>query len=829
MRRALSDLVVVELAEGVAGSYCGKLFADLGADVIKVESPDGDPLRRPSGGADASPANGAFFHLNSNKRSVVIDTGSQSGVDRLWRLLEGADLVIDAPGAGCLRDFGVNWDDLHHRLPALVVVSISGFGTTGPYAGYRWSDLIAQAVSGTLLLQHGEQDPVRLPGLVGLCFVGNTAALGGLAAVLLARSGDTGRLVDCAAVETLASMPFRATPMLAYQYRGAVDGPGFTSSSRETLIPTGVFPCADGYMAMMSTPQQLGEMLDVLDNDELRVAFARPDAFERGDTKEAIDAALYPWLLSHTRAQATAEAQAVGWPLAGVNVPEEVLNADHLHQRNFWVHVDHPVAGSIDVPGPPWRHAEGGWTIRRLAPALGQHDAEVAAQPQPAPEGDSYGPEDPLARPRALPLDGIRVLDMTTVWAGPYATMLLADLGAEVIRVENPWVLPPTTKGYHARPKITDLGYLGSGYGPAAPGRPDRPWNRHSLNNSICRNKLSCTIDTRQPEGHELLLQLAERCDVFVENFKASGLSRMGISVSELQKRNPRLIILRMPPAGTTGDWSPYAGFGAQFDGLTGFLSLTGHRNSDLTTSPATTYMDAASGPAGAFAAITALRYRAATGRGQVVELAQSENVLNHLGDVFVDSQLGIAPQRMGNRDRWRAPQGLYRGRGDKWLAISVGDDAEWVTLANLVGGPDLARDRRYLTAEGRQAHQDDLDELLSKWAADQDPIEAFHHLQHHGVTAAALLDDAAFCADPHLNDRGWQRPLTTTDVGTHLHPGQPYRGVPQVWRRGSPSLGEDNDYVYKTILGVTDDEFDNYRKLKILAEDYLDPQGEPF
>ena len=237
----------------------------------------------------------------------------------------------------------------------------------------------------------------------------------------------------------------------------------------------------------------------------------------------------------------------------------------------------------------------------------------------------------------ALPLEGIRVLDMTTVWAGPYATMLLADLGAEVIRVENPWVLPPTTKGYHARPEITDLGYLGSGYGPAAPGRPDRPWNRHSLNNSICRNKLSCTIDTRQPEGHELLMRLAERCDVFVENFKASGLSRMGISVSELQTRNPRLVILRMPPAGTTGDWSPYAGFGAQFDGLTGFLSLTGHRDSDLTTSPATTYMDAASGPAGAFAAIAALRYRAATGRGQVVELAQSENVLNHLGDVFVD------------------------------------------------------------------------------------------------------------------------------------------------------------------------------------------------
>jgi crotonobetainyl-CoA:carnitine CoA-transferase CaiB-like acyl-CoA transferase len=419
---------------------------------------------------------------------------------------------------------------------------------------------------------------------------------------------------------------------------------------------------------------------------------------------------------------------------------------------------------------------------------------------------------------------------MTTVWSGPYATMLLADLGAEVIRVENPWVLPPTTKGYQARPVISDLGLLGSGYGPAAAGRPDRPWNRHALNNSTARNKLSCTIDTRRSEGRDLLMRLAEKSDVFIENFKASGLERIGIEVSALQARNPRLVIVRLPPTGLSGDWSSYTGFGTQFDVLTGLLWICGHRESDLTTSPATTYMDAATGPAGAFATMAALRYRDETGRGQVVELAQSENVLNHLGDVYVDAQLGREPQRMGNRDRWRAPQGVYAGRGDnRWLALSVGDDNEWAALAKVMDRPELEADPRFAGAAARRAQHDEIDSMIDGWMATQDVTDAFVALQQAGVPAAPVMDEAMFCNDPHVRARCFMRPLQVRDVGTHPHPGQPYRGVPQAWRRGSPALGEDNEYVYKEILGVDDEEFARLGETRILADDYLDPSGNPY
>ena len=836
MRQLLSGINVVELAEGIAGSYCGKLFADLGAEVLKVEAPDGDELRhRESAARDADDLfrGGAFVHLNTNKRSTVVDAGAPDGRERLERLLQGAHLVIEETGRGRLRTWGLAWAELHERWPRLTVVSISGFGATGPYAEYAWADLVVQAMSDALVRPRSDDDPVRLPGHLGLHLVGNMAALGALAAVLGAESSGAGSFVDCAALEVLATLPARATTLLAHQYRDGAPGPSLVDAARDTLIPGGVHPCADGFVAMMSTPQQLGQLLDVLDDDALRAAFARPDAFERGETREAMDAALYPWLLARTRAQATAEAQRGGWPLAGVNSPPEVLEAEHLAQRGFWRHTDDPGAGAIDLPGPPCRFAEGGWSLHRLAPGLGQHDDEVATWPGGSPlPPPPPSPEQPAraASPSAPPLSGIRVVDLTTVWSGPYATLLLGDLGAEVIRVENPWVLPPTTKGYEARPTISNPGFLGSMYGEGVVDRPDRPWNRHAMNNSLARNKLSCTIDTRRPEGRELLLRLADCSDVFIDNFRAGGLGRIGVQASELRARNPRLVVVEMPATGLTGDWAGYTGFGAQFDGLTGMLWLCGPLDSELMTSPGTTYMDAASGPGAAFAVMAALRYRQGTGRGQFVEFDQSENILNHLGDVFVDCQLGVAPRRWGNRDPWRVPQGIYRCRGEEqWLAISVGDDAAWRALAAAMGQEVLGVDPRFAEVAARREHHDELDEVIGTWAAGQSSLEAFHTLQGAGVAAGPFLSDDSFVADPQLRHREWQRPLHSLDVGTHLHPGQPYRGVPQVWRRGSPVLGEDNEFVYKQILGVSDEEFEFYRRDKILADDYLDPQGEPY
>ena len=810
MRQALSDVRAVELGTGVAAGWCGKAFADLGADVVKVEPRAGDRLR-----ADA----GMFAHLNTNKRSAVVEDATG-----LWALLEGVDLVIEAPGLGALGDWGVDRDEVFRRNPRSSVVAITGFGATGPYAGYAWSALVVQAFAGSLLPDR--RGPVRLPMSLPECAIGHTAAEGALAAVLRARATGRGTFVDCAATEVVAANPTRISRHLGWEYGGRVDIPQEVPDGGATLLPLGALPCADGYVAMMMTPQQLGEMLQVLDSPELTDLFAQPDAFVRPEAKELLDAVLYPWLLSRTRQEITDAAQAAGWPVTPVHEPAELLTAAHLHQRGFWVHTVDPVMGPVLVPGPPYRLGEGGWKLRRGAPRLDEGESPSGA----AGDVDTPAPPAVAAEPAVPPLRGVRVIDITTVWSGPLLTLHLADLGAEVIRVESPHIFPPTTRGYAPRPDAQMLlSNLLGGYGPVAPGQPDRAYNRHSMYNSINRGKRSCTLDLRYPEQRELFFRLVAQSDVFVENLKMTTLHQIGVHETELLAANPRLIVLRIPPAGLTGDWAHYSGFGGQFDGLTSLASLCGHRGTELMETPSTQHMDTVTAPAGAFAVLAALNYRAATGRGQVIELAQSENVLAQLGDVFVNLQRGERPRRYGNRDKHRAPQGVYPCADGRLLALTVTDNEAWRALTDALGRPELAKDERLAGVAGRQAAHDELDDVIEAWTLTIDSAAAFHHLQRAGVAAAPYYDERRFAEDPHVVARGWVRPLHSRDVGTFTHLGHPYRGIPLAWERGAPALGEDNAYVFKELLGLPDAEYRRLVAEQVATEDYLDGAGNAY
>ena len=232
---------------------------------------------------------------------------------------------------------------------------------------------------------------------------------------------------------------------------------------------------------------------------------------------------------------------------------------------------------------------------------------------------------------------------------------------------------------------------------------------------------------------------------------------------------------MRLPPAGLTGDWaSGYTGFGAQFDALSGLLSVCGHFGDSDPTDYSRDDIHGRrfwTGRSPGGHGRTTLP--AATGRGQVVELSQSENVVNHMGDMFVDSQFGVEPERWGNRDPWRAPQGLYPSlEPNRWIAISVPDDPTWRSLADAIGRADLASAPRFADAPSRRANHTELDELLSAWTSARPMLEAFHFLQSAGIPAGPLLDDKLFTGDPHMVERGWFRPLESGDVGIHLHPG---------------------------------------------------------
>jgi crotonobetainyl-CoA:carnitine CoA-transferase CaiB-like acyl-CoA transferase len=188
-----------------------------------------------------------------------------------------------------------------------------------------------------------------------------------------------------------------------------------------------------------------------------------------------------------------------------------------------------------------------------------------------------------------------------------------------------------------------------------------------------------------------------------------------------------------------------------------------------------------------------------------------------------------VAPQRLGNRDRWAAPQGIYRCKGEhRWLAVTVADDAAWVAAAGVIGDPGLATDARYATTVARLAHRDELDAVLGAWAVEQDAVEAFHALQAAGVAAGPLFDDDMLAVDPNVAARGWIRPLTSTDVGTYPHIGHAFTGLPMAWDRGSPVLGEDNEYVFGKLLGLDDETYQRLQAARVIVDDYLDADGNP-
>ena len=426
-----------------------------------------------------------------------------------------------------------------------------------------------------------------------------------------------------------------------------------------------------------------------------------------------------------------------------------------------------------------------------------------------------------------LPLEGVRVLDMTVVWAGPYCTTLLADLGAEVIRVESIQVFGPPTRGSMARPPEVVLRNLP----PFIGGMPNReggarPWNRYPLFNAHARNKRSMTVDLLRREGRDIFKRLVEVSDVLVENNPTETMPKLGISYEELREINPGFIMLRMPAYGNDGPYQNHRSLGIHIEGVIGHSLLRGYTDLEPSANTQVYMADAAAGVGGAFAVACALNHRRRTGEGQLVELSQAENAIPFLGQAFMDySMNGRSQETLGNRHP-TAIQGVYPCRGsDRWVAITIFDERDWELFRSAIGEPDWAREARFSTHESRRENHDALDGRISEWTRERGHREAMEVLQAHGVAAGAVLDQRDAAEDPHLLARGMFEEAFQEDVGTHLYPRAPFRmsGSDVRIRRGPVRLGQDNEYVYKTVLGMSDGEYERLVEEGHIGEEYVE------
>ncbi len=389
---ALSGIRVLDFSHHVSGPYCTKLLADFGADVIKVERPDGgDPARRLGPFPDDVPhseKSGLFLYLNTNKRGITVNLASEDGRGVIHRLLNEADVIVESFRPGAMARFGLDYEWARAAKPDLVYVSISSFGQTGPYRDFEASEIVLYAMGGEMFATGlVDREPVKLGPNVVLSQGGAAAAVGTLGAIFGAQAQGVGQHVDVSLMETQAgTIDRRMATAIAYQYCGEVQGRQALGGS---AYPQGVYPCADGYFELVGGLIRWAQVVRMLGSppELLDPKWTQPLAQQDLDLRAEFEAIFIPWVMERTKRELWEAAQAEGVLSAPLNTMDDVLNDAYFREREFFTQVEHPVAGTITCPGAPWLMPETPWEVRRPAPQLGEHNAEVLGSL-------GYGPED---------------------------------------------------------------------------------------------------------------------------------------------------------------------------------------------------------------------------------------------------------------------------------------------------------------------------------------------------------------------------------------------------------------------------------------------------
>ncbi|HJM88597.1 MAG TPA: CoA transferase [Dehalococcoidia bacterium] len=819
MSGPLEGISVIDLTRSVAGPYATKLLADYGADVLKIEPPDGDPSRRfgpfPDDIHDPE-RSGLFLQLNTNKRSITLDPSTPQSAQTILQLAADADVLIEDYRPGEAAAWGWGPDALRAVNRDLVVASITPFGQSGPYRDYLGSELTLQAIGGPMHANGSrEREPLKLAGHYAHYHAGATTALAVMMARFRVERGSEGDYIDISIHQCQSACRDRRTIYLtAASYNGVAP---LRLARANRRMGAGVRPCIDGYVNITGAGSRLPGLLKLIGREDLldHPDIGAPPALVPGELFDEVEGSFTAYLSETPKLQAVAEAQSIGVLAGAVLTVSDLLTDPGYRERGFWETIDHPVAGPVEHPGRPFLMSATPRPAPRPAPLLGQHNDEVRAtldaNPDPTPvvggASDAH---------RSLPLEGLRVADITVVWAGPHVTQLLAEWGAEVIRVEPVNVIQPATRGSEnlvTKEQALELAKLGqpSLYPDFDPG--PEPWNNAASFTSHARNKKSMACDIMSPEGREAFLRLIEQCDVLVENNVPSTIDKADIGWDVLREVNPNLIMLRMPAYGLDGPYSSYRSLGLHVEAMVGHTHLRGYSDGTPEELSESLASDGLSGVQGALSVTMALRHRERTGEGQLIDQPLTEGFVPTLAEFVLDMTMnGRDTPPQGNTHRWHAPHNVYPTSGDnQWIAIDVGTDEEFASLCEVVGGTPLVIDPRFATSAARLEHRDDLDVAIAALVADRDKEQLFHELQAANVVAAPLRDTVEALDDPQLNARGFFEELETPGRGPHRYPGLMFNmaQTPNHLRTPPVRLGEHNEEIYLDLLGYSRDEYD--------------------
>lgn len=794
---ALSGLTVLEVGGRISAAYASKLLADLGCEVIKVEPPAGDDTRYVGpypGDVEDTERSGLFLHLNANKRSVVLDPAHERDREALLGLAAGADVVIDTflpDTAGRFRLTPADYEAVNDKL---IVVSVTPFGHTGPYRSWNGYDITTGAFGG-ICTYLGSEDRYLLGAPLAIVEYqsGLNAAVAALIGVL---AGAGGQHVDISESDVWATSQ-NGMGVIEYIYGGrafARIGRGVHGGP----YPNTILPCADGYVrAIAIQRREWNRFVELIGKPK----WAEDERFQdrvlmNEQHWEELDGHLKAWMADKTKQEIFEMCQQAKIPFAPVSTVRDILEDPSF--ARWWEKVDHSVAGPIRQSRPPYVLSATPAKVRKGAPRLGEDNEKLLEN------GDGTDALAPGPAAKVVSLDamaGVRVVDFGWAWAGAVCGQILADFGAEVIKIESRSRLDPMRMG---RPIVGDT--------------PDPEQNPIASN--VNRNKLSFTVNLKTQGGLALARKLVAESDVVVENLSAGTVDRLGLGYEDLRAVRPDIIMVSLPAAGVTGPLKDLRSYGPTINGLSGLDSLVGYEGEEPIGFQQA-FGDPNVGMHAAVAVLAALRHRRRTGIGQFIETGQLQTMLPLLGEAVADYEMnGRVAGPVDNRRAGFAPYGTYPcSAEDSWVSIAVHTEDEWVGLCRAIEREDLLGDERFRDIESRARHRRVLDAKIAAWTSPLEDREAALRLQEAGVAAAPCLGVEARFFDEHLRSREAYIPVNHPVLGTEFIFGIPWKfsKTPGRIRRRAPMLGEHNTYVLESVLGLDQSEVDRYTEEGVL------------
>lgn len=797
----LHGVRMLDLTDG-KGELSTRMLADLGADVVRVEW---DPQ---SASRTHQPVvNGISAHheaFNANKRSLKLDLTTAAGRKQFDSLLPNVDIVFTSFEPKRQRELDLEPSRLRQRNPHLVVVSLTHFGLTGPWSDWQGTESIHLALSAALA-RSGAVD--RAPLLPPLQLALQSAALQAAWATMAAYSArlvdGEGDAIDISVFEAVVQTFDPGFGMAGSAAGGipAADGP---RGRVDFSFRYPFFNVADGVVRMaILSPRQWAGMFEWL---------GRPEAFTGDEWKSLqvrfsrspeLHCAIQRHLEKMTRAEVLEAASRYGIPAAPVLQPNEVMEEEHYRARGSFrmIEVD---GRSIPIADGFVEFDDRRAGIRHRAPSLGAHTQEVlrefaapAANSPSAAEPAAFGSA-PSTQP-ALPFAGLRVVDFGVIVAGGEGGRLFADLGAEVIKIEN-LTVPDGSRQSMAGDAMSVLFAWGN------------------------RNKKSFGIDVKSPEGNALIRELLRTADVLLSNFKPGTLRSLGLTYEQLVEINPSIIVVESSAYGHTGPWSTSPGYGPIVRAVVGVSGLWRyHDDRSRFFDDVTIYPDHSAARAMAVAVAAKLIQRRRTNLGGAINLAQTEVALTQIAPVFAAEALQPGTTiAVGNIGPGDAPRGVWPGAGDdEWLVVDVNSDAHFQGLASVLGLD--AHDPRFQDATSRVTHRAELDSSVAAWSSSRHPAAAMRELQAAGVPSAQMLRLPELLTNEQLaSRRAFQmerHPLVEREMPSEGLPGR-FERMPAVRVTPAPVIGEHTRQIAESVLGLEQDEIERLIASGILQED---------